>query len=40
MSVEYWNKEKRQWLPSLGHTWEEAQQTNAIVGWEMYREAE
>lgn len=39
MSVEYWNKQKEQWLPSILEP-EDIKAINALVGWEMYREAE
>lgn len=40
MSVEYWNKEKGEWLPSHATKPEEVDWLNETVGWEMYREVE
>lgn len=43
MNVEYWNKEKEQWLPSHFVPEDEAtwvEWINDTVGWEMYRRAE
>lgn len=40
MSVEYWNKDKEQWLPSHAHTEDDIEFLNGFVGWEMYRRAE
>lgn len=39
MSVEYWNKMKQEWLPSILPV-EDVPRINEIAGWEMYREAE
>lgn len=41
MSVEYWNKERREWRPSdTFSTQEDVDHLNRLVGWEMYRKAE
>jgi len=40
VSVEYWNKEKNEWLPSHATTEDEIDRLNATVEWEMYRKAE
>lgn len=40
MSVEYWNREKEEWIPSFGMPEDEVERVNLLVGWEMYRKAE
>lgn len=40
MSVEYWNREKEQWLPSYGIPADKVEAINDTVGWEMYRKVD
>lgn len=41
MKVEYWSADKQSWQPSkMDWSLDWVRETNRLLGWEMYREAE